>query len=183
MESENIIFDKIKSGDKQAFEQLFREMYPALCNFANKIIGDLIMSEEVVQDIFYKLWDRRQNIEIRHGLSSYIYTAVRNQCLVYLKHLKIREEYAMYISNDYMEQRSNVEDYLETAEIESILEETLESLPAKRRRIFELSRFEGLKYHEIAEKLSVSVKTIEANMTKALKAFRKNLSAYLNYPS
>lgn len=179
MADSKLLFEKIKKGDKKSFEVLFRDLYPALCAFARKLLNDMDSAEEVVQDVFFTIWKKRQEINVEHDLVSYIYTSVRNRCLAYLKRIKIRAEYAKYVLSEYEMEQFTVEDELRLQELEALVEKTLKALPLRTRKIFELSRFDGLKYQEIAVQLSISVKTVEVNISKALKVFRKNLKEYI----
>lgn len=163
----------------QSFEGLFRQYYQMLCSYAFRFINDKDMAEEIVQDLFYKLWEKRLSLQITTSAKSYLFTAVHNRCLKYIEHRNVETRYKKY----YLQHESEIDlepQYSSDAqELQGIINHTLDSLPERCSRIFKLNRFEGLKYHEIASKLSVSVKTVEANMGKALKLLRKNLKEYL----
>ncbi len=156
----------------KSFERLFKKHYVQLCLYAVKYIKNEKLAEEIVQDVFYKIWEKRSFININVSLKSYLFTAVRNKCLQQINHQKVINTYNKYIENS---DEKNIEGpyenliYKETLEI---FNEALETLPKRCSEIFKLSRFEGLKYSEIANNLSVSVKTVEANISKALKTFR-----------
>jgi len=171
---------KIKLGNIKAFENVFREFYPVLCSFANKILKDKDKSEEIVQDIFYNIWKKRENIEINTSLKSYLFKSVQNKCYQIEQHKVIENKYKNYVKQESFSNYNIPFDELELQEVNLLIEATLNSLPANCNTIFRMSRFEGLKYKEIAEKLSISVKTVEANMSKALKKFRTNLKEYNN---
>jgi RNA polymerase sigma-70 factor (ECF subfamily) len=170
--------NQIKNGNIKAFEQLFRDLYAPLCGFAQKIVEDKDKAEELVQDVFYKLWKNKNNLNIRVSLKSYLYKSVQNSCLLTIQHNKVKEKYKAHIIST--KDSSNVktpEKELETKELHEKINKTMEELPERCREIFYLSKYEGLKYREIAEKLSISQKTVEANISKALKILRKNLSS------
>ena len=177
------IFNKIKAGDEKAFEKLFRHMYQALCAYANKFLQDLDLAEEFTQDVFYRLWEKREQLDINISLESYIYKSVYNKCITYIQRNKLKARYEKYIQYSHIQHGNDASEMVRMQELSELVNKTLKTLPDKTQVIFKLSRFEGLKYHEIADKLSVSVKTVEANMTRALKLFRKNLGAYINFAS
>lgn len=169
--------DAVKNGDIKVFEKLFRSIYPALCGYALKILKDPDQAEEIVQEVFYVFWKKRENILISTSLKSYLYKAVHNKCLHYIEHQAVVAKYNKHYEHTesgYYEP----EDALQTGELYTAYKRTLRDLPERCRIIFQMSRKYGLKYHEIAEKLSISVKTVEANMGKALKAFRHSLAEY-----
>lgn len=169
----------IRQGNERVFETVFKKHYQALCNYACGILKDMDDAEEVVQSIFLKFWEQREAIEINVSLKSYLYRAVHNTCLNRLKHLKIQETYRQYVG-DYLENSyDSATDILDKVELESRIEDALEKLPEQCRLIFKMSRFEELKYQEIADRLGLSVKTIENQIGKALKIMRTELSDYL----
>ena len=175
---EKNIIAKISRGDLKAFESLFRNHYEMLCMYAMKYLHDPDSAEEVVQDLFYTLWDKRLEIKINTSLKSYLYASVHNRCLKYIRHQTVRSNYREYYLTQESELETTPEDFTQTEELQKIVDRTLDSLPVRCSNIFKMNRFEGLKYHEIAKRLSISVKTVEANMGKALKMLRKNLKDY-----
>jgi RNA polymerase sigma-70 factor (ECF subfamily) len=136
------------------------------------------VAEEIVQDVFYNIWRNRDSLRISNNWQSYLYRAVYNNSMMHLR--KTRREYPMEEQlNFHMQQHAtDPADSMEYEEISAMISKTLEELPERTREIFELNRQEGLKYREIAERLSISVKTVEANMGKALKALRTSLKKY-----
>ena len=126
-----------------------------------------------------KLWKKREELEIRTSLKSYLFRAVRNACLNMISHINIREEYKKYHELEVREDEKNFTDESIVTELEDRIRKTIDTLPVERRKVFVLSRFEGLKYKEIAERLNISVKTVENQMSKALKFLRENLVDYL----
>ena len=172
------IIDEIKRGNLKTFELLFKKLYAGLCNYANKYINDLDVSEEIVQELFYKLWEKRNTLNINVSLKSYLYRSVYNGCLQYLNHKTVELKYENYSKNQNNDYVRDASDHVKLQELYEIINKTLDALPERCSKIFKLNRFEGLRYWEIAEKLSLSIKTIEANMGRALKLFRKNLKEY-----
>jgi len=171
---------KIKSNDVEAFEKIFREYYSPLVLFTIKIVNDKDVAEEIVQEFFYHYWKNREQMSIKFSLKSYFYQSVRNNALKYLRHEAVKQKYASGIGSNNTPQ-SFSPDYGEK-ELQKIIDNVLENLPQRCSLIFKMNRFEGLTYKEIAEKLSISVKTVEADMGKALKAFRNKLTKYQGYP-
>ena len=178
-ETDRKIFKEIKKGNLVTFEKLFRKYYAGLCNYAGKYLKDLDRSEEVVQELFYKLWEKRNKLEINVSLKSYLYRAVYNGCLQYLNHRAIEIKYENYYKKQSKEYFRDASEAMNMQELNEIINETLNSLPERCRNIFILNRQDGLKYREIAKKLDLSIKTVEANMGKALKLLRKNLKNYV----
>jgi RNA polymerase sigma-70 factor (ECF subfamily) len=170
------ITGRIRQGDIGAFESLFRSSYVSLVRYAKTLIKDHDASEEIVQDLFFRLWQNRENIKIESSLNGYLFRSVHNRCLHLLGHNRIVARHAEEMSANSEEDMENPSDILQYKELQEKIAVILEKLPERCGQIFYMNRFEGLKYHEIAEKLSVSVKTVEANMGKALKAFRKELT-------
>lgn len=169
----------IRQGNERVFETIFRKHYQALCNYACGILKDMDDAEEVVQSIFMKFWEQRESIEINVSLKSYLYRAVHNTCLNRLKHLKIQEVHKQYVGNFFEENHDSATDLMDKVELESRIAEALEKLPEQCRLIFKMSRFEELKYQEIADRLGLSIKTVENQIGKALKIMRTELADYL----
>lgn len=171
------LFSKVKKGDLQAFENLFRKYYNGLCMYANTLLKDNDTSEEIVQELFCRLWENRDSITINSSVKSYLYKAVYNNCLQYHKNQSI----VINIEDNLDEKKLtdfDASEIIKANELNQIINKTMDSLPDKAKKIFKMSRFEGLKYKEIAEKMSISVKTVESLMGKALKIFRHNLKEY-----
>lgn len=169
--------EQIKNSDIKAFESLFRAYYAQLCHFAFGFVKDMDTAEEIVQDFFYNYWKNRESISFQTSTKAYLYQAIKNNSLKYLDKVSVRRRYASEVmANTSEENLSSLSDELDGRELEKTINETLKELPERCSQIFLMSRFEGLKYHEIADKLSISVKTVEANMSKALQAFREKLN-------
>ena len=175
MINDNEIIRRIRQGDVQQFESLFRSSYISLVRYAKSFVRDHDTAEEIVQDLFFRLWDERNKIKIETSLNGYLFRAVHNRCLHLLEHRKVIEKHEREIMQEQKESNENVSELIQYNELQSAVARVLERLPERCGRIFCMNRFEGLKYNEIAEKLAVSVKTVEADMGKALKEFRKAL--------
>ncbi len=173
---DNEITRRIRQGDIGQFESLFRSSYISLVRYAKTLVKDHDSAEEIVQDLFFKLWQDKDKIKIESSLNGYLFRAVHNRCLHLIDHNRIVKRHVHEISERENERPASPADILHYKELQSKIALILERLPERCGKIFCMSRFEGLKYSEIAEKLSVSVKTVEANMGKALKEFRKALA-------
>jgi len=170
------IIRRIRQGDKVQFESLFRSSYVSLVKYAKTLVKDHDTAEEIVQDLFFRLWQDKEKIKIESSLNGYLFRAVHNRCLHWMDHNRVVGKYAHEMTYLQTENAENPSDIILLKELQSKITGILERLPERCGRIFCMSRFEGLKYTEIAERLSVSVKTVEANMGKALKEFRKALT-------
>jgi len=173
-----VLYTKVRDGDIRAYETLFRRYWEPLCLYGNKITGNMEVAEDIVQELFYTLWKNRTALPLVWSVKSYLYGAARNHSLQYLEHLQVRQRYYQKMVADGMSEYSphdSPQKILEYKELEQRLEFAMEKMPERRRNIFRMSRFEGKKYEEIAREMSVSVKTIEAEMSKALQALRKSL--------
>lgn len=173
---DNLLND-IQAGDAAAFEEVFNEYYSSLCRFALNFVGDPDESEEIVQNSFVKFWNKKEQITISTSLKSYLYQAVKNESLNHIKHLNVVKSHEGRQENKY---ESDGSDLLVTQELQYKIDDSLAKLPVERKKIFLLSRNEGLKYREIADKLDISIKTVENQMGKALKFFRSELVEYLS---
>lgn len=174
---------KIKEGDIKTYEHVFRFYYSQLKIYAFSITEREDIAEEVVQDLFYKIWKERESLQITRSLKSYLYTAVRNQSLQYWEHRNVQERHRQKVladsENGTTVPETNPEEHLLYRELEDIISRTLARLPERRRQIFTLYRLEGKKYKEIAEDLSLSVKTVEAEMTKTYQILKQEIEKYL----
>jgi RNA polymerase sigma-70 factor (family 1) len=172
-------WELISKGDKAAFEQVFRLHYQALCRYALPLIKDLDEAEEVVQHVFFNIWNKRTELQVSSSLKSYLYRAVHNDCLNRLKHGKIRMLYAEDYKKTQDGSFADASATLQAKELGRHIHEALDALPEQCGQVFRMSRFEQLKYSEIAERLGISVKTVENHMGKALKLMRESLKDYL----
>ncbi len=163
---------------QEGFEHLFHSRYAELCSYANVFLNDLDAAEEIVQDLFVKFWENRENINISSSVRSYLFRSVRNSCLNFIKHKKIEETYKQYNEEQRESGTVSVDDEFEGSELEIQIRKAIDQLPPKRKEVFIMSRFEGLKYKEIAEKSGISVKTVENQMGKAIKFLRQKLADY-----
>lgn len=178
---ENLI-RRLSIKDEQAFELLFRRYYEMLCGFATQFIHDRDLAEDIVQEVFYKLWRNPDNLNSQKNIASYLMRAVRNQGINILDHELIEKKYQQIILATQTEQsKSNQFDQLQAKELQGKINTAMEKLSPGVREIFELSRNEGLKYKEIAEKLQISIKTVETQMSRALVILRNELKDYIAF--
>jgi RNA polymerase sigma-70 factor (family 1) len=177
--SEQQYWQLISEGDKKAYEHVFHTYYQSLCNYACSMLKDIDEAEEVVQNVFFNIWSKRESLQINTSIKSYVYRAVHNDSLNKIKHGKVRAVYA----EDYKSSMSGgFEDsakLLDAKELGKQINAAIAGLPEQCGNVFRLSRFENLKYSEIAEQLNISVKTVENHMGKALKILRGELKDYL----
>jgi len=161
--------------DNSAFEELFRTYFTPLIAFARKVLKDEDEAREVVQKVFISLWEKREEIDLTSSLKPYLFTSVHNRSLNVIRdRKKFSEEEIPDVVGDW-----DVSAQIEAMELEQKIRETIDSLPEKCRQIFELNRFDGLKYSEIASQLHISIKTVENQMSKALKILREKLAKYM----
>lgn len=177
---EKDLFEKIKKSDEKAFEFLFHKYYGILCSFAIKIINDDVAAEEIVQDFFVKLWEKREQVFIETSVKNYFFRSVKNLCLNLIQHNKTKIKHAQILLSEIENNLSDENNYPEV-DLFLKIEESINSLPEKRQEIFRLSREEGLKYHEIANKLNISIKTVETQISLAIKTLRDKLKNYNSF--
>jgi RNA polymerase sigma-70 factor (ECF subfamily) len=165
----------LRDDDYQAFEQLFLLSYHPLRNFCKKIVHINEVAEELVSEVFFKIWNNRKAIVINSSPKSYLFAAVHN---ISLDHLRKEKRYvltnlekALAIPSSTLDPQKG----FEYDELQAKIEMAVARLPRQCKQIFQLSREQGLRYNEIAEKLQLSVKTIETQMGRALKSLRKSL--------
>ncbi len=171
---------KIREGDIKAFEDVFRRYYSPLCWYAMSITGSMEAAEEIVEELFYGFWKNRESLPIFRSMKSYLYAAVRNQSFQYCEHQEVRNRYREFVlSGEDQAQDAGPQEQMEYSELKRLIDITLTGMPERRLRIFRMHRVEGKKYTEIASQLSLSVKTVEAEMTKALKTLRKEIENYI----
>lgn len=171
--------NKIKASDQGAFEVIFNLYHESIFNFLLFKVKDDVAAEDLLQEVFFKLWKIRESLDENKSLKNYLYTIADNLSLNHIRHLKVVDRYrAGYRSNMF----SDVDSpnfILEEKESLKSLMQAIEDLPEKPRMVFMMSRFEDATYQEIADRLSVSIKTVEEHMSKALKILRKKLSMKL----
>jgi len=179
MESQDAGAISLASLAEVHFEEVFKSHFNRLYAYAFTIVKEEIAAEEMVQNVFFKLWEKQENITIRTSVTAYLYRSVYHESLNYLKHLKVKAAYQSHAAYTMGNQSDNAGSKALVSELERKLNQALSELPEQCRTIFQMSRFEELKYQEIADRLGLSVKTIENQMGKALKILRVKLADYL----
>jgi RNA polymerase sigma-70 factor (ECF subfamily) len=190
MTSERIEFDhfffyRFKNGDELAFEKIFKSNYNQLVGFCNQFIADKDKAQSLTQEAFINLWINREKVESLNGIRSFLYTYAKSVCLNYLRHKKVVSKYedSLLLRKEEDLNREVLESFdfnsLEFTELETLIQQAINELPEKCRQVFMMSRFDGKMNKEISDELNISVKAVEANMTRALKMLRIRLSDYL----
>lgn len=168
---------------KGDFEKLYKLYYPKMFAFAKNYVPANEDAENIVQDVFLILWERKEEIEISFTLTTYLFTLVKNRCLNFLRHKLIEEEYNSQMKEELGFKLYALEafdySYQSEEELQEIIRRALDTLPERCREIFIKSRIEGLKYKEISDELGISVNTVENQMVTALKKLRVALKDYL----
>ena len=168
----------IKNGDAGSFEKLFNHYCQSLINFSRRYVWDKQIAENIVQDIFVRVWTNRSNLDPSKSIKSYLFTSVKNESLKHLRHLDVEQRSVEKIAQSTIEENSPDRN-LDRSELEENIKHAISELPEKCREIFSMSRFDNLKYAEIAEILDISVKTVETQMGRALKKLRDRLKPFL----
>ncbi len=171
------ILDLLKQNNKQAIEYLFKSEYKSLCFTAYRVVKEQHTAEDLVQDVFFELWRRRETINIRTSIRAYLKRAVINKTLNYVRDKKIKydDEGALQFTST----KQNIQLELEASEMQKLIDLALDDLPPKCQMVFLLSRYDQLSYQEIADKLDISTKTVENHISKALKRLRIALGPYI----
>lgn len=174
----NIPKTLLNPGDAE-LDKLYLEHHSSLKRYAFTMVDDQEIAEEMVQQVFFKVLERSGPIEIHTSIKAYLYRSVHNECLNLIKHQKIRKNFETHSNQVMKEQNAGPAANLQLKELEHLLKKAINELPEQCRTIFQLSRFEELKYAEIANQLGLSVKTVETQMSRALKKLRVQLADYL----
>lgn len=161
------------------FEMLFKTHYKALHAYATVILKDEDDAEEIVQQLFLKFWEKRDLLNVQTSLKAYLYKCVYHDSLNYLKHQKVKSKYEDFTQYRMDNVYAPAGNRLELSELQSQINLALNDLPEQCRTIFQMSRFEELKYREIADELGLSIKTVENQMGKALRIMRIKLADFL----
>jgi len=179
MESELVLINELKKGNNEVFDMIYKKYYKHLCIFAMQHVNNIDIAEELVQDLFVELLVKRRRIIINSSIKSYLFRAVYYKCIHFYKQSKRSDLLLLYKFEESIQSFNNYSDTLEVAELQHKIYEAIDSLPDQCKRIFKLSRFEQLKYKEIAEKLSITIKAVEAQISKALRILSEKLIDYI----
>jgi len=172
---------RLAGGEEEAqaaFDEIFRAWYARLVRLAESIVHERAVAEELAQDVLLELWRRRERLAVDGAPHAYLLQATRNRAFNHLRHRRVVDRGAVHLATDEARE-ATAADELVGAELETAVRQAIAELPPRCREVFELSRVRGLRYSEIAETLGVSVKTVEANMGRALKSLRERLAGWL----
>ena len=172
---DSLLVERLRNKDKRAFELVFRENYGIMKIYAMRFLDDREDAEEIVQDVFFKFWEKCESLASDSSIKSYLYRSVHNTCLNHIKHQKVKDTYRQYILYLMEKEHEDAPWDQDRTDRQARIREEIDKLPPRCSEIFKLSRYEGLKYHEIAEHLEISIKTVEVQMGKALKTLRETL--------
>ncbi|MBS2210393.1 RNA polymerase sigma-70 factor [Carboxylicivirga mesophila] len=181
MIQEKKIAQQIREGNLEAFQEFYKSYFRRLLNYATMFINQSDVAEDIVQEAFFKLWNNREAINEDQTLVGWLYRAIRNQCINQLKQQKVHEKFIEFASNyeaidkvykhDFDLSLNDADDFYVWAEIKK----AIESLPEKRREVYQLSKIEGHSHNEIAKELAITTKGVERHITLANRALRSKL--------
>lgn len=177
---ENRWVEEIREGSKEGFEALYRFYYPRLCQFVFRYVKSKAAAEDVVHNVFHKVWKNRKGLKANGKLRAYLYTAVRNESYKHLNQRK-RDAFAELDDLSFLESReTSPEEKINGKEFKQAVKTAISELPERRRDVFLMSREDNLTYREIAEVLGISIKTVETQISRSLKHLRKELSHFIS---
>lgn len=169
--NDKIIINELKKGNRDVFQSVFHQYYPLLAKFAHRYIYEADVCEDIIQDVFTTLWEKRQETDIT-SLKSYLFTAIKNKCLSYLRHLNVRDKHEVFLIEAYFESSGET---LVHSELAERIKKILFGLPENMRLIFEQKYLNGLTAAEIAEDMDVSTNTVNTQLKRAKKKIRMEL--------
>lgn len=176
---EKELLNRIYKGDQAAFEEIFISYYQALVVFATKLVSDMDLSRDIVQEVIVNFYEKRTQIQIHTSLKAHLYQSVRNRCLNHLKREQIVRNHHSILIADKKEAEKVFYDTMEETELELKIHQVIQSLPKQCKNIFEMSRYQGKSNQDIAEDLSISKRTVETQISNALKKLRVKLADYI----
>jgi RNA polymerase sigma-70 factor, ECF subfamily len=178
IENSNQLFEEIQNNNINAFELLYKKLFPRLKDFAHRIVKDDDIAKDIVQDVFVKIWEKKMEIK-PINIEAFIFRVLRNQCITHIQNLRIVENIKVNLGNLNQAEELYRIDFIKNEpyilvekELQLEVEKVLNSLPEQCRNVFQLSRIEGLKNREIAERLGINIKNVERHITRALKTFK-----------
>lgn len=177
LQNDEHLFERIKTGDKKALETLFERYYVPLCDFAYQFLKSSDLSEEAVSDVFIKLWSNKLQIKLQSNLKAYLYRAVRNNSLNYLKKEDKNVE-DISILHSLTDSRHTADHTLLFSEFQKEFEESIDLLPERQKLVFRMNRLDGLKYKEIAEILGISIHTVQNHLVESVKTLSKKYNYF-----
>jgi len=183
---EKDIFDGIRKGDRKIFDLVFKEYYSGLCTFATDYVRNHDTAREIVQEVFFNLWENHHKIYINSSLKAYLYRSVHNLCVNFLRNSSQfarnniqLEQVKQQADLLFIEMPDDIFEAAFTEQLEQKLDKAIENLPEQCRIVFCASRYENLSYPEIAEKLNISLSTVKTQMSRAMDKLREIVDNYL----
>jgi len=168
---------------EKGFKVVFNTFYPRLLRFADSYVDDRFEAENILQDVFLKLWEKWASLPADTNLKAYLFTMVKNQCMDFLRHRQVVAQH--FVDWETVQQQETSFNFyalsqfdpeqMDVEAVERLVENTISELPEQCRKVFELSRYDGLKYKDIADKMGISIKTVETHISHALKILRVTL--------
>ncbi|TSD64041.1 RNA polymerase sigma-70 factor [Inquilinus sp. KBS0705] len=177
--SDSTVITLLKQGSEKVFEKVFKDHFKTLHSYAYTFLKDDELAEEVVQNVFCRIWERREQLKTDGSIKAYLYRSVHNECLNYIKHQKVKAGFQVYYAAEMEQSEDNSSKKVMANELEKHIQKAMSELPQQCRIIFQMSRFDQLKYQQIADEMGLSIKTIENQMGKALKLMRLKLAEFL----
>ena len=176
---ERILLEKLKNDDQSAFTIIFTKYYDDLVRFSFGYTRDSDASEEIIQEVFLKLWENRKSLVIHSSLKSFLLKSVQNRSIDSLRHVSIAHKYVSLVLEHPLLAENDTENYILHSELEANFNHAMAIIPVEYAEAFRMSRIETLNYQDIAQKLGISVRTVEVRISKALNLLRNELKDYL----
>ncbi len=176
---ETVLLDGLAESNEKIYDYLFHYYYSGLVAFAMKYVTEMAVAEDIVQEFYYKLWLNRTRLSIRQSIKSYFFSSVKNLCIDFIRHKEAGSRVIESLKNEAKENLDTESDFLVESELRVRINEAMNKLPGKCRKVFMMYRFEGLKPNEIAKTEDISVRTVEGHIGKAMKILREELKPYL----
>nr|WP_236017390.1 RNA polymerase sigma-70 factor [Roseivirga sp. E12] len=170
----------MSQGSEKAFEEVFQVYFKVLTVFSKKFVQDLSIAEDLVQEVLLKLYENRRSIQFHTSLKAFLFQSVRNKSIDYLRSLKSKSDHHDQIKLLTVTESTDWSDTMEQTELEERISEAISALPDQCQVIFKMSRFDGKRNQEIAEELDISKRTVETQVSNALKRLRKDVLPYVN---
>lgn len=178
---EKELVELICQGNEKAFEEIFKNYYQSLCNFAWIYVRSRAISEELVMDVFLRVWEKKETLDPDKRIRYFLFQSVKNRAIDHLDRKKIADQYLRELSEINMrDQFPRNESLSDEKEIIEEVRKIIEDFPEKTKHIYKLNRMDGLTYREIADVLEISSKSVEYHMSRALDILRSSLSKYLS---
>lgn len=178
-EDEIVLQQRLSRGDETAFQETFEIYFKVLVLFATKFSLDKETAEDLVQDVFVKLYEQKDKLQFHSSLKAFLYQSVRNKCIDLIRSTKTREKHHVEIKAGTDVEGLNSEELMLQSELEEKIYHSIKQLPDQCQLIFKMNRFEGKKNQEIADELNISKRTVETQISKALKILREDIYPYL----